>query len=63
MIPGSMFPPEMTLQQAAELCARENLTASIEWVREGDIVHMVVRAARSTAFDPDLPAFLRRQAE
>jgi len=53
----------MTLQQAAELCARENLTAQIEWVRDARGVHCVVRALRRPPFDIDLPELLRRQAE
>jgi len=60
---GALFPPTMTLQEAAELCARENLTAQIEWVRDAAGVHCVVRALRRPPFDVDLPALLRRQAE
>lgn len=60
---GSLFPPDMTLQEAAELCARENLTAQIEWVRDAAGIHCVVRALRTPPVSIDLPALLRRQAE
>ncbi len=60
---ATLFPPTMTLQEAAELCARENLTAQIEWVREGGRVHCVVYALRRPPIAIDVPALLRRQAD